>query len=75
VIRISISKMIKIKPKIKNCSEKGGRLIKMFSIPHSNGNALDIFLFLSSFSKIGKLKNKIPIIKVHLRVKICVIIS
>jgi len=49
--------------------------MKMFSIPHSNGSALDIFLFLSSFNKIGKLTNRIPITKVHLRVKICVIID
>jgi hypothetical protein len=75
VIRISISKIMKIRPRMKNWSEKGGRLIKTFSIPHSNGIALAIFLFVSSFRRIGKIKNKAPIIRVHLRVKICVIMN
>jgi len=75
VIRISISKTIKIRPKIKNCREKGGRLIKTFSIPHSKGKALDKFLLFFSFRRIGKTKNKTLMIKVHLKVKICVIIN
>jgi len=75
VIKISISKTIKIKPKIKNCREKGGRLIKIFSIPHSKGRALDKFLLFLSFDRIGKIRNRILIIKVHLKVKICVIIN
>lgn len=40
VIKISMSKIIKISPKIKNCNENGGRLVKTFSIPHSNGRVL-----------------------------------
>jgi len=66
---------MKIKPRIKNWSEKGGRLIKIFSIPHSKGRALDKFLLFLSFVKIGKIKNKILMTKVHPRVKICVIIN
>lgn len=59
---------------MKNCKEKGGRLVKMFSIPHSNGNLLDKFLLLFSFSKTGKPKNTIPMISVQERVKIWLII-
>jgi len=49
VIRISMSKTIKMRPRIKNCKEKGGRLMKMFSIPHSKGKALGKFLLFFFF--------------------------
>ena len=75
VIKISISKMMKIKPKMKNWRENGGRLIKMFSIPHSKGIALGRFLLFFSFKRIGSSKNKILIISVHPKVKICVTIN
>jgi len=47
----------------------------MFSIPHSKGRALGRFLLFFSFRRIGSVKNKILIINVHLKVKICVIIG
>lgn len=75
VIRISISKIIKINPRIKNWRENGGRLVKMFSIPHSNGKALVKFFLGSSLRMIGRIKNKMLMTSVHLNVMICVIIS
>jgi len=74
VIRISMSKTIKIRPRIKNCREKGGRLMKMFSIPHSKGKALGKFLLFFFFRRMGRARNRTLIINVHLKVKICVII-
>lgn len=75
VIKISISKIIKISPKIKNCNEKGGRLVKIFSIPHSNGRVLGKFLLFFSFKIMGSMMNTIPMIKVHLRVRSWVIMG
>ena len=74
VIKISISKIIKINPKMKNCKEKGGRLVKMFSIPHSNGKFLVKFLLFSSFKRIGNKRKRAPITVVRTKVIICVII-
>jgi hypothetical protein len=70
-----MSKTMKIRPKMKNWRENGGRLIKIFSIPHSKGIALDKFLLFFSFKRTGSSRNKILIIRVHPRVKICVIIN
>lgn len=60
----SKSKTIKINPIKKNCKEKGIRVNKLFSIPHSN----EEFGFL--FSIKNSLKKKFKSIKTQLIIKI-----
>ena len=63
----SKSKTIKIKPIKKNCKEKGIRVNKLFSIPHSKEELGFLFSIKNS------LKKKFRSINTHLIIKISII--